>query len=137
MGWWVYFLLILAAAVALGRIVFAIRRARSQPRNDWDTQMVRNLRAHGANAFTHYEVDFFFSLPDEASCTALRRTLEPEGFAIDVRDMRSGGTGFSVHATKRLQVSVSGMQEISKRFNAMAAQLGGDYDGWMTDPSRT
>ncbi|MGH8207693.1 MAG: ribonuclease E inhibitor RraB [Steroidobacteraceae bacterium] len=132
-----YLLLILAAAVALARIVFAIRRTRSQPRNDWDTQMVRNLRAHGANAFTPYEVDFFFSVPDEAGCRALRGTLEPEGFAIDVRDMRSGGTGFSLHATKRLQISVSAMQEISQRFNTLAEQLGGDYDGWTTDPSRT
>jgi hypothetical protein len=132
-----YLLLILAAAVALARIVFAIRRTRSQPRNDWDAQMVRNLRARGANAFTPYEVDFFFSLPDEAACTALRRTLEPEGFTTDARDLSSGGTGFSLHATKRVQISVSAMQEFSQRFNALAEKLGGDYDGWTADPSHT
>jgi regulator of RNase E activity RraB len=28
------------------------------------------------------------------------------------------------------------MQEHSKRFRALAEQFGGNYDGWMTDPSR-
>ena len=133
---WMYGLLVLAALIALARIVFAIRRARSQPRHDWDAQMVRSLRANGANAFTPYEVDFFFSLPDETACAALRHTLEPEGYETDVRDLSQGGSGFSLHARKRLQISVSAMQEISKRFNALAEKCGGNYDGWTTNPSR-
>jgi hypothetical protein len=132
-----YALLVLAAVVILLRIVFAVRRSRSQPRHDWDAQMVRNLRANGANAFTAYEVDFFFSLPDETACQAVRHLLEPEGYKTDVRDASQEGSGFSLHASKRLQISVSTMQEITKRFNELAEKCGGNYDGWMTDPSRT
>jgi hypothetical protein len=132
-----YLLLVLAALIAAARVAFAIRQARSRPRIDWDAQMVRNLRASGANAFTPYEVDFFFSLPDEVACATLTRTLEPEGFKTDVRDMTQGGSGFSLHATKRVQISVSAMQEISDRFNRLAERLGGNYDGWTTDKSRT
>jgi len=134
---WMYVLLVLAALVAAARVATGIRRARSRPRNDWDAQMVRNLRASGANAFTQYEVDFFFTLPDQVACAALTHTLEPEGFKTDARDMTAGGTGFSLHATKRLQISVGAMQEFSDRFNELADKLGGNYDGWTTDKSRT
>ncbi|MGH8230409.1 MAG: ribonuclease E inhibitor RraB [Steroidobacteraceae bacterium] len=136
---WVYLLLVLAALLALARIVMAVRKARSLTRHDdWDARLVKNLRAAGGNAFTPYEVDFFFNLPDEASCTAVRALLEPEGFAIDTRVMSAeGASGYSLHARKHLRVSVTEMQDYSRRFRALAEQHGGHYDGWMTDPSRS
>jgi hypothetical protein len=48
-----------------------------------------------------------------------------------------GASGYSLHARKRLRISVSEMQEYSQRFRLLAEQHGGHYDGWMTDPSRT
>jgi len=98
---------------------------------------VKNLRAAGGNSFTAYEVDFFFGLPDEAAAAALRGVLEPEGFAIDTRIMTAeGASGYSLQARKHLRISVSEMQDLSKRFRTLAQQYGGYYDGWMTDPSR-
>jgi hypothetical protein len=134
---WVVALLILAAVVAAVRVYQVIRRAREQSRNDFDARLVQDLRTLGANAFTPYEVDFFFSLPDEAACSSLSKTLEPEGFAINARAMGGETGGYSLNARKRLRVSVSEMQDHSKRFRLLAEQLGGEYDGWTTDPSRT
>lgn len=133
---WMIAILVIVALVAAARVATILRRARSSARDDWDAQMVRDLRASGANAFTPYEVDFFFSLPDEGACASLRRTLEPEGFSTDMRGMGGEATGFSLHATKRLRLSVSEMQELSQRFRTLAEQLGGNYDGWTTDPTR-
>lgn len=133
---WIMVLLILAAAVALVRVYQIVRRVREQQRDDWDARRVRDLRDAGANAFTPYEVDFFFSLPDETACASLRVRLEPEGFATDTRVM-SDTTGYSLHARKHLRISVSEMQDYSKRFRLLAEQVGGQYDGWTTDPSRT
>ncbi|HEY4880822.1 MAG TPA: ribonuclease E inhibitor RraB [Steroidobacteraceae bacterium] len=135
---WVYLLLVLAALLALARIVMALRKARSQSmHDDWDARLVKNLRAAGGNSFTAYEVDFFFGLPDEAAAAALRGVLEPEGFAIDTRIMTAeGASGYSLQARKHLRISVSEMQDLSKRFRTLAQQYGGYYDGWMTDPSR-
>jgi len=135
---WVYLLLVLAALLALARIVMALRKARSQSmHDDWDARLVKNLRAAGGNSFTAYEVDFFFGLPDEAAAAALRAVLEPEGFAIDTRIMTAeGASGYSLQARKHLRISVSEMQDLSKRFRTLAQQYGGYYDGWMTDPSR-
>jgi histidinol-phosphate/aromatic aminotransferase/cobyric acid decarboxylase-like protein len=134
---YVYVLLVLGALLALARIAIALRRARGQGQQDWDARLVQNLRAAGGNAFTPYEVDFFFNLPDEAACAALRGTLESEGFAIDARAATGeAASGYSLHARKQLRVSVGEMQEHSRRFRVLAEQLGGHYDGWMTDPSR-
>jgi hypothetical protein len=135
---WVYVVLVLIALLAVVRVVLALRKARSQStHDDWDERLVKNLRAAGGNSFTPYEVDFFFSVPDEAAVASLRGTLESDGFAIDTRIMSAeGASGYSLHARKHLRISVTEMQEFSKRFRALAEQHGGYYDGWMTDPSR-
>jgi hypothetical protein len=134
---YVYVLLVLGALLAVARIAIALRRARGQGQLDWDARLVQNLRSAGGNAFTPYEVDFFFNLPDDAACASLRTTLEAEGFAVDSRVATGeAASGFSLHARKQLRVSVTEMQEHSRRFRLLAEQLGGHYDGWMTDPSR-
>ncbi len=135
---WVYVVLVLTALLAVVRVVLALRKARSQStHDDWDARLVKNLRAAGGNSFTPYEVDFFFSVPDEAAAESLRGTLESEGFAIDARIMSGeGASGYSLQARKHLRISVSEMQGFSQRFRALAQQYGGYYDGWMTDPSR-
>jgi Regulator of ribonuclease activity B len=134
---WVLVLLIAAALIAIVRVYQIVRRVREQSREDWDARMVRDLRTAGANAFTAYEVDFFFSVPDEAACGSLRSALESEGFALDTRAMSSGTEGYSLHARKHLRVSVTEMQEHSKRFRQLAEQFGAQYDGWTTSPTRT
>ncbi|HWG77940.1 MAG TPA: ribonuclease E inhibitor RraB [Steroidobacteraceae bacterium] len=134
---WMMLLLVLAALLALARVVMIVRRARSAPRDDWDARMVKDLRASGANAFTPYEIDFFFTLPDEQACGSLRQRLESEGFATDARGMNEHAEGISLHASKRLRVSVSEMQDCTRRFQELAAQFGGHYDGWTTDKTRT
>jgi histidinol-phosphate/aromatic aminotransferase/cobyric acid decarboxylase-like protein len=134
---YLYVVLALAAVLAIARVAIALRRSRSQDQQDWDARLVQNLRAAGGNSFTPYEVDFFFGLPDEAACSAVRGILEPEGFAVDARAaVGEAASGYSLHARKHLRISVGEMQEHSKRFRALAEQFGGNYDGWMTDPSR-
>ena len=135
---WLQLFLSLIAVVAIVRIYRVVKRAREQDRDDWDARMVRDLRTAGANAFTPYEVDFFFSVPDQTACTSLRGALEPEGFSTDAHAMDDKTTGgYSLNARKHLRVSVSEMQDYSKRFRLLAEQFGGQYDGWTTDPTRT
>jgi hypothetical protein len=135
---WMQLLLILAAVLVFLRVVVIIRKVRSAaPRDDWDARMVKELRASGANAFTAYEIDFFFTLPDEPACASLRQRLEADGFATDARGMKEDSEGISLHASKRLRVSVSEMQAYTQRFQGLAAEFGGHYDGWTTDKSRT
>jgi len=136
---WIYVVLIVAALVAIGRIVTSILKARKQSaHDDWDSQLVKSLRAAGGNSFTPYEVDFFFTVPDESACGSLRGALEPQGFAVDAHLSKGeAASGYSVHARKHVRVTVTEMQEYSQRFRQLAQQYGGYYDGWVTDPSRT
>jgi|SRR5579864_6912564 len=134
---WVLLLLVVAALLAAVRIYVGVRRGHGARHDDWDERLVQNLRAAGGNAFTPYEVDFFFNLPHEAACKVLGDILAKEGFAIDTRVMGGeGASGFSLHASKPVRVSVTEMQDYSRRFRALAEQHGGHYDGWMTDPGR-
>lgn len=135
---WVYVGLLVAAAVAVLRVAIIVRRSRTNKAENWDARMVRDLRSSGANAFTPYEVDFFFTLPNEQACSSMRQRLESDGFTTDARIQTDlpDGEAFSLHATKRLRVTADAMQEYSHRFQELATQLGGHYDGWTTDPSR-
>lgn len=138
---WMMLLLVLAALLVFAalavRVVGIVRRARSASQDDWDARMVKDLRASGANAFTPYEIDFFFTLPDEPACASIRQRLEADGFATDAHGMSEHADGISLHASKRLRVSVSEIQALTQRFHALAAEFGGHYDGWTTDKSRT
>ena len=135
---WIYVILIAAVLFVAARIVAIVLKGRRQAiHDDWDSQLVKNLRAAGGNAFTPYEVDFFFTLPDEASCGSLRGTLESEGFTVESRVATGeAASGYLLAAHKHLRVNVSEMQQYSQRFRALAEQYSGYYDGWVTDPSR-
>ena len=136
---WIYVILIAAVVFVVSRIVAIVVKARRQAmHDDWDSQLVKNLRAAGGNGFTPYEVDFFFTLPDEAACDSLRGTLEPEGFKVESRIATGeAASGYSVAVRKHMRVNVADMQQYSQRFRALAEQYGGYYDGWVTDPTRT
>ena len=129
-----YLLLVLGGLVAAYRIYDALKRARNAARHDdWDEMLVRNLRAHGGNAFTSYDIDFFFSCDTPAGCEALAAVLRAEGFEVDYQPMKTeGASGYSLHARKAIRVSVQAMQEFSVRFRKLAAAHGALYDGWAT-----
>ena len=57
----------------------------------------------------------------------------PRGLAKFAEELNA----WSLHASKRLRVSVSEMQAYTQRFQQLAAQFGGHYDGWTTDKTRT
>ena len=128
---WVYLALFLAAAVAVGRVYSVLKRVRNQRANDWDEQLVKNLRAQGGDPFQAVDVDFFFGAPTAEQGESLAAVLRPEGFAVDCKQMQTeGAEGFSVHARKALRITVPEMQGHSARFRTLAQAQGCSYDGW-------
>lgn len=128
---WMILVGVAAAALAVVRIVGAVRRTRKAQAEDWDEQQVKKLRALGGDPFRPYDVDFFFGLPDEPACERLKTALAAEGCAVDYRAVPPDvGSGFSLHARKQLRLSVTEMQEHSARYRALAVEHGGIYDGW-------
>ena len=121
------------------RLYFALRKARPAHEESWDEKMVERLRSQGYVPFNQYPIDFFLALPDEATCSAVRTRLEPDGFSVDVRPMAAqlfgesasdGSLPLSLHATKSMRLILVDMVEQSRRFSALAAEFNGRYDGW-------
>jgi hypothetical protein len=126
-------LLVGAAAVAVLRIYFTVRKLRAQQADDWDEKLVKNLRAQGGDPFSPYEVDFFFDLPDEAACEKVAALLRTRDYAIDYRRVEPDrGDRFTLHALKSVRVSVPEMQALTRELSALAVHHGGRYDGWAT-----
>lgn len=126
-------LLVLAAAIAAFRIFIIVRNVRGAQQDDWDERLVKNLRAQGGDLFSPFEVDFFFDLPDAAACEKVATVLRAEAHAVDFRQVEPDrGVSFTLHARKRIRVSVPDMQALTRKFGALAAQHGGRYDGWVT-----
>jgi len=128
---WLLMLLIVAAVAVLVRIYFSVRKLRNAADPDWDAKQIESLRAQGSDPFQPHAVDFFFALPNESACQALRSQLETDGFETDTKVMHdSADHPFSLHACKSLRLSVPGMKELSNRFATLARTHGGRYDGW-------
>jgi hypothetical protein len=122
---WMVLVGVAAVALVLVRIVGSVRRMRQAQTEGWDEQQVKKLRALGGDPFRPYDVDFFFGLPDEPACERLQAALAAEGCTVDFRAAR-----------KQLRLSVTEMQEHSARYRALAAQHGGNYDGWNAASAR-
>ena len=116
-----------------------MRRLRPAHQDTWDEKMVERLRARGFAPFNEYPVAFFLALPDEASCSAVRARLEPDGFLIDIKPMTTKLFGqsesqdslpFGLHATKTMRLLIADVSELSRRMTEIAAEFHGRYDGW-------
>jgi hypothetical protein len=128
---WLIVVLIVAAAAVLMRIYIGARKLRAPADHDWDAKQIEQLRAQGSDPFQPHTVDFFFALPSDGACDALRRQLEFDGFSVDSRSVSDPvDHPYSLHASKELRLSVPGMRDLSRRFGELAQAQGGRYDGW-------
>jgi hypothetical protein len=126
------FILVLVVALALIalRVFLKLRAAYGARRESWDARVIERLRKQGYAPFNDYRVDFFLSLPDVATCQAVRQRLEPE-FSVDEKPLENDPDhGFSLHASKTMRLLVPDIQDISHRMTALAAEHKGRYDGW-------
>lgn len=126
-------LLVLAALVAVVRVYFTIRRVSQKKTDDWDENLVKNLRTQGGDPFSPQDVDFFFDLPDQNACEQVAALLGPRAFTVDFRRVDpERGDRFTLHALKSMRISVHEMQSLRREFAALAVQHNGRYDGWAT-----
>ena len=96
---------------------------------DWDEQFIMQLRKAGVNAFEEHDVDFFFTMPDAKSSSAVRGQLAANGFHV-VGEHANPDGGYSLDMRRRMRLVVPEMQALTVRFNALASEAGGKYDNW-------
>ena len=127
---WFFVALLAALGLIVLRIYVKLRTAHRSRMESWDEQIIGRLRSQGYAPFNDYRVDFFLALPDETACQTARARLEPE-FSVDVKPLENDSElGCSLHASKTMRLVVPDVQDISRRLNALAAELKGRYDGW-------
>src|SRR5277367_3614350 len=114
---WLLTLLVVAGAVAIGRIYYGIRKGKEKTEKDWDARLIERLRKSGSDPFQPHEVDFFMAMPSQAAGNAVAAVLEAEGYRVDVHAAPDNPADhpFSLHATKSMRLSVPGMHELTKR----------------------
>lgn len=124
-------------ALSLLRIVTQWRKVSRPVEKDWDARFIGQLRKAGIAPFEAYPVDFFFDLPSEQACREVAAVLEPEGYAVESRAEAETGR-YSLHASHTMRLLVPDMQALTARFNQLAGEKGGKYDGWAVakGPSR-
>lgn len=130
---WLYLFLFAAGAIAVWRVVSQVRRGTTRRQEDWDLRMIENLRRGGLNPFQPVEVDFFVAVPSLEAANDMAKTLEAEGYAVDIREMPdSTEQTHSVHALKVMQLHIEAVRGVSRRLTELANAAGGRYDGWIT-----
>ena len=124
-------LLLLGGGIALARIWMSIKKARDLPAHSWDAKLIEKLRAAGSDPFQPHDVVFFFGLPSESAAQRVVERLVRDGYAAEYKHTPDQAElAYAVHAQRSIRLSVSDMQETSRKFNAMAAEFHGRYDGW-------
>lgn len=124
-------LLLLGGAVALARIWMSIKKARDLPAHSWDAKLIEKLRFEGSDPFQPHDVVFFFGLPSEDAAQRVVERLVRDGYAAEYKHVPDQPElSYAVHAQRSIRLSVSDMQETSRKFNDMAAEFRGRYDGW-------
>jgi hypothetical protein len=132
-----YIFLFFGGAIAIWRIWINIKRARDRPAHSWDARLIEKLRLEGSDPFQPHDVVFFFGLPSEKSAQLIVERLVREGYQAEYRQVHEQvELAFSVHAQRSLRLSVPDMQATSRRFNELAAEFHGRYDGWAAASNR-
>jgi hypothetical protein len=131
MRWFLLAFVVFAVVAVIYRFYSTMKRGREVHGADWDTKLITELRKRGQDPFQPHDVNFFFALPDDVSCTNVNRQLEAEGFRVDVKAVPENTEfPFSVSATKNMRIHAPEMKELSRRFRTLALANKGRYDGW-------
>ncbi len=127
-----YLLLLLAGGgVALARIYFSVKKYRDRPAHNWDAKLIESLRQQGSDPFQPHDVVFFFGLPSENAAQRVVERLVRDGYGAEYKHVPDQiELPYSVHAQRSVRLSVSDMQGTSRKFNTMAEEFHGRYDGW-------
>lgn len=93
-----------------------------------DTALIDQLGKHGDRSDQPRQIDHFALFPDETTRTAFATVIAAKGYIIDGSQPKSGD------AKAGLEFSHVGapndMYDKSRELQALAAENGGEYDGW-------
>lgn len=98
---------------------------------DPDQQVLEQLRAAGSDLSKPHEMEFYLYFPTEEAAQQAGMKLEVDGFDGEVRRAPNRADWLCL-VYKQMVPERAKLAALRKRFNALARELGGEYDGWET-----
>jgi hypothetical protein len=100
-------------------------------KTDPDEAVLAQLRKAGSNLSKYHKIEFFLYFPKETIAKEAGQRIKQAGFDVEVR-RAAKGPDWLCFATRTMVPELAALQRIRRKFNAIAASLGGEYDGWGT-----
>jgi hypothetical protein len=98
---------------------------------DKDRKTLSALDVAGSDLTKPHPIEFFLYLPNEEAANSAARELDEAGFEAVVKQDR-GESSWLCLATKLIVPSPGAIADERERFERLAAQHRGEYDGWGT-----
>jgi hypothetical protein len=106
--------------------------------HEGDRQVLKALADHGSDLTKPHHIVYYFYFPSKKAAIAAATRLKQDGFEIQRVGPAPGpwwkrifGFGkWSCVAETHLVPTEDTMCRTTDRFNAIASELGGEYDGW-------
>lgn len=94
-----------------------------------DAAVVRQLEQAGSDITATHEIEFFLYFPSVDAAERGAAALANRGFSTEVRQGADGNATLCL-AKKRMVPDVDELTRLRVELGEIAANLGGEYDGW-------
>ena len=95
-----------------------------------DLVVLNELRKAGSDLLLPHQLQHYFYFASEPAATRLGAVLRAKGFTVEVRLSAHDHKTWLALATHRTVLTIEAIQDLRAGFEALAAHLGGEYDGW-------
>ena len=98
--------------------------------SDPDEAVLHALKAAGSDLSRPHEIEFFVYVPTMEACVAVSAALVPAGFPTVGSKKAADGSGWVCTAKTTMVPDLDALRTIRRKMEALAAEHGGEYDGW-------
>ena len=117
--------------VAIVALVLAAIGSHPVAAADVDLQVIQQLEDAGSDLSKPHPIEFFLYFPSESTALRAARRIRAAGFTVQVQPGASGPRWLCL-ATREMVPDHAALARIRADFNRLAAEFGGEYDGWGT-----
>jgi len=116
------------ASLALLALVGTAGADEARPANAQDRAAVEAMRAQGIDLSKPQTLEFAFYFPQKQGARKVMSALAGDGFSGELRT--EGEDAFILFARKSMLVDADTLSQMRVRFEQLAKEAGGTYDGW-------
>ena len=123
--------LVLLGLAILGGLFAALRSRRpTTPASDQDHVVLDQLRQNGADLSKPTELLFYVYAPTRDGAKRVAAGIRSDSLKSEVREAATGDGTWLCLVTGNLVPSLERVKSIGSQLTALAAAVGGEYDGW-------